>query len=78
MKLNKKNSSSFVLILILSLMVCTLTWFLIEQIFTMAGLSFSLSVGPIGFDISVLAVYIRFNPGTVLGLPAGYFIFKSL
>jgi hypothetical protein len=26
----------------------------------------------------VLAVHLRVNPGTIIGLPCGYFIFRSL
>ncbi|MFP4383211.1 MAG: hypothetical protein ACLFST_06305 [Spirochaetia bacterium] len=78
MKLTKKNSGPLTLLIILSMVVCTLAWYIIERISAAAGAPFSLSVGPIGFDIGVLAVHLRVNPGTIIGLPCGYFVFKSL
>lgn len=65
-------------ILVLACLVGTLGWDLLERMVELAGLSLSLQAGPVGFDIGVLLVYMRVNPGTLLGLPAGFLVFRSL
>ena len=41
------------------------------------GLESPLTLGPIGFDLSVLAVWLSINPGSVLGAVLGYLLFRS-
>ncbi len=78
MKLNKKNQSAFILIIVLSILAGSFTWFIIEIIFKNIGLPFSLSTGKMGFDIEIISFYINVNPGTILGMIAGYYIFKAV
>jgi len=59
----------------------TLLWELLIRIMLAAGfapgLAEILSSDPVGFDISVIALYIRINPGTVLaGLATWLFVRK--
>jgi hypothetical protein len=60
----------------------TLLWELTMRILQAAGfapgLAEILTTGPVGFDISVIALYIRLNPGTIAGGAITYFIVKKL
>lgn len=78
MKLLKKHLGVFLLLIFLGLFIGTLAWFIVERIFTEAGLPFSLETGPIGFDIGVLSMSLEVNPGSLLGAAAGILLFRSL
>lgn len=78
MKLTKKNLNPLIYVVILCTLAGTLAWFILEIIFTSIGLPFSLSTGRIGFDLQILAFYLNVNPGTVLGIAAGFFVFKAV
>ena len=78
MKLIKKNIQPLILIITLCTLGGSFAWFILEIIFTSAGLSFSLSTGRIGFDLEIIAFYLNVNPGTVLGIAAGFFVFKAI
>ncbi len=78
MKLTKKHVGAFLLLVLLGMFIGTLAWDIIERIFAQAGLPFSLETGPIGFDIGVLSVYLKINPGSFLGAAGGILLFRSL
>jgi hypothetical protein len=78
MKLIKKHVGAFLLLVLLGIFIGTLAWDIIERIFAQAGLPFSLETGPIGFDIGVLSVYMKINPGSFLGAAGGILLFRSL
>lgn len=78
MKLTKKHVGAFLLLVLLGMFIGTLAWDIIERIFAQAGLPFSLETGPIGFDIGVLSVYLKINPGSFLGAAGGVLLFRSL
>lgn len=78
MKLIKKNLQPLLLLLFLGLLIGTLSWDILERLAAAAGLPFSLSVGPVGFDLEVISFFIRFNPGTFLGAAGGILLFRSL
>jgi hypothetical protein len=42
------------------------------------GYDVHLGVGPVGFDLSVLAVSLVVNPGTLLGALGGLVLFRVL
>ncbi len=75
MKLNNRNLSTFLLLLFLGMLVGTLAWEVLERVLGAVGLAFSLQAGPVGFDAGVIAVSIRANPGTFLGIPLGLLVF---
>ena len=75
MKFTKKNSSLFVLLFLMGLVTGSLAWELLERIIGLAGGSLDLGVGPVGLDLDVLAIYIKINPGSLLGAAAGVFFF---
>jgi hypothetical protein len=77
-KLIKKNLQPLLLFIFLGLLIGTLSWDIIERLAATAGLPFSLSVGPVGFDLEVISFFIRFNPGTFLGTAGGVLLFRSL
>ena len=82
MILNKKNISFFILILILGLIIGSFIWELIERIIHLFPntISFTLTMKkPYRlFDFYVLAIDLRVNPGTIIGIIAGFFIFKGI
>lgn len=78
MKLTKKNLNPLIYVVILSTLAGSFAWFILEIIFSALGLPFSLSTGRIGFDLEIIAFYLNVNPGTVLGIAAGFFIFKAI
>ncbi|MCK5200504.1 MAG: hypothetical protein KAR21_19245 [Spirochaetales bacterium] len=78
MKLTKKNMQPLILIIVLCTLGGSFAWFILEIIFAAAGLPFSLSTGRIGFDLEIIAFYLNINPGTVLGMAAGFFVFKAI
>ena len=78
MKLTKKNRSSLVLVLILGLLIGTLSWEVLERIIALTGRQLDLSIGPVGFDLHVVSVWIRLNPGSFLGTIAGIILFTRL
>jgi len=78
MKLTKKNVNPLVYVVILSTLAGSFAWFILEILLFSLGLPFSLSTGRIGFDLDIIAFYLEVNPGTVLGIIAGFFIFKTI
>ncbi len=78
MKLTKKNINSLILVVLLSTLGGSFAWFILEIIFASLGLPFSLSTGRIGFDLEIIAIYLNVNPGTVLGITGGFFVFKAI
>lgn len=60
------------LIFILAILAGTLGWEVLVSILALGGLELELSTGPVGFDVEVLSFYLEVNPGTFIGLFAGY------
>ncbi|TVR89047.1 MAG: hypothetical protein EA428_11045 [Spirochaetaceae bacterium] len=75
---NKTNRAVLIKVLVLACLVGTLGWDLVERIVQVAELSMSLQAGPVGFDIGVIQLYVRMNPGTLLGIPAGFLVYRRL
>ena len=65
-------------VLVLCLIVGTLAWEVLERILRMSGVPLDLTVGPIGFDIGILAVWLEANPGTLLGIVPAILLFRRL
>lgn len=42
------------------------------------GLESPLTVGPVGFDLGAIALWISVNPGSFLGLALGFLLFRSV
>ena len=78
MKLTTKTLGSFLLFLLLGLVIGSVAWEIVERLINAAGLSLSLSIGPVGFDLRVLAVWIRLNPGSLLGAAGGIILWRNL
>ncbi len=57
-------------------LLATLIWELTERVFALLALSFSLSIGPFGVDIHVLAISVYCNFGSLIGIIIVYFIAK--
>jgi hypothetical protein len=78
MKLTTKTLGPFLLFLLLGLVIGSVAWEIVERLVNVAGLSLSLSIGPVGFDLRVLAVWVRLNPGSLLGAAGGIILWRSL
>ena len=78
MKLNKKNMPSLFLILFLGFIIGSLSWELVERILITFNIAINWEIGPLGFDLNVLSFYIKFNPGSALGIIGGLFLFREV
>ncbi len=77
MKLNKRTMSTLLVLLFLFITVGTLSWELLERILATTGLQIDWSVGPIGFDLRVLALTMQLNPGSLAGILVAFRTFRS-
>ncbi len=78
MKLTGRNRSTFLMLMAVGLLTGALAWELLERILSHLGYDLHLGVGPVGFDLSVLAVSLVVNPGTLVGLLGGVVLFLLL
>jgi hypothetical protein len=78
MKLNSRNRSTFLTFLGLGFLVGTLGWEVLERIVQRTGFELALGIGPVGFDLSVLSVFVKINPGTFIGILGGIFLFRVM
>jgi hypothetical protein len=78
MKLSGRTRSTFVLFLLLGVLIGSLAWELLERILARFSLELGLSLGPVGFDLAVLAFSLVINPGSVLGALGGALLFRLL
>ncbi|MCF7927890.1 MAG: hypothetical protein K9L68_02635 [Spirochaetales bacterium] len=78
MKLSKRSSGTFFLFLFLGLLIGTLAWEVFLQIFLPPDTQSLWSVGPVGFDLHALSIWVRINPGSLMGIPAGIILFRRL
>jgi hypothetical protein len=78
MKLNSRNRSTFLIFLGLGFLIGTLGWEVLERIVQRMGFELALGIGPVGFDLSVLSVFIKINPGTFIGILGGIFLFRVM
>ena len=78
MKLTGRNRSTFLLFLIAGALVGGLAWELLERVLSVFGYDLRLAAGPVGFDLSVLAVSLTVNPGTLLGAVVGIVLFRLM
>jgi hypothetical protein len=78
MKLNGKNLPTFMRLFFICIVVATIAWELVERLLALGGVSLDLSLGPIGFDIQVIAFSLQVNPGTLLGIIPAIILFKRL
>ena len=78
MKLTGRNRGAFLSFLVAGLLVGGLAWELLERVLAALGYELHLGVGPVGFDLSVLAVSLVVNPGTLLGALGGLVLFRVL
>ena len=76
MKLNSKNLPVLFRLLLLSMVVATIAWELIERLVAIAGGALDLSLGRIGFDIGVIALWVQANPGTLIGIVPAVILFR--
>jgi hypothetical protein len=78
MKLTSRNRSTFLTFLGLGFVVGTLGWEVLERIVQRMGFELALGIGPVGFDLSVVSVYVKINPGTFIGILGGIFLFRVM
>lgn len=78
MKLTGRNRPTFLLFLLAGLLVGGLAWELAERVLSQFGVPLRVGIGPVGFDLEVLAVSLTVNPGTFLGALVGLVMFRIL
>ncbi len=78
MKITQKYIKYLYFFIILGIVIGSLFWEILERLISMGGINLDLSVGPVGFDISVLSVYLKINPGSFLGAAGGWFFIKKV
>jgi hypothetical protein len=78
MKLTKSTYPRLVGLVAAFIVLTTVAWDVVEALVRLLGGSLDLSVGPIGFDAGVFAVWMRPNPGTVLGVLPGVLVFRAI
>lgn len=78
MKYSTRNRGVLLRLILLGLLAGTLAWDLCERVLVHAGLIIDLGIGPVGFDIHVLAVSVYLNPGTLMGIIGGWILFRRL
>jgi hypothetical protein len=78
MKLSARTLSSMLLLCLVGMVVGTLAWEVVERILGRVGVALDLSIGPVGFDLAVVAVQLRANPGSFIGLAAAALLARSL
>ena len=80
MTLNKRSLPTLILCLILGMVIGSLAWEVFERVLSQLGLDFSLTMKEALelFDLYVLAVTFRANPGTLLGAFGGMFLFTRI
>ncbi len=77
MKITQKYLKYLYLFIILGIVIGSLCWEILERLIASTGINLDLSVGPVGFDISVLSVYLKINPGSFIGAVCGWFLIKK-
>ncbi len=79
MDLKKKNFPVLLGFLFLGMIIGSLGWEIIERITASMGSGLSLTMKePVGFDLYVLALWVRANIGTIIGAVCGVILFKVL
>ncbi|MFP4114805.1 MAG: hypothetical protein ACOC1I_03730 [Spirochaetota bacterium] len=78
MKLTAKTLPILTRLLVLCLLIGTLAWELAERLLELAGVTIDLTVGPVGFDIEVIALSVMANPGTIVGILPAILLFRKL
>ena len=78
MKLTKKNSAVFIAVVFLGLLIGSLAWEIVEHLFGFIDIDIALSVGPIGFDLDVFALWLKVNPGSFIGASGSILFFRRL
>ena len=78
MKLNARNRPTLIRLTLLGILTGSLAWGLLEALLRLFGFSLSLELGPVGFDLYILSLWLRINPGSLFGLIGGMLLFRSL
>lgn len=78
MKLNRGSRPTFLLFLGLGLLIGSLAWEVLERVLEQGGVELALGVGPVGFDLHVLALSVMVNPGTLVGALGAVVLFRLM
>lgn len=78
MKLTKKQLPHLLGLIFAGIVVGTLIWELLAVLAEAGGFDLRLTVGPIGFDVTVLAVWLQLNPGSLAGGIGGALLFRKI
>lgn len=64
------------MLLLLSVIVGSLAWEILERLLAQIQLRPGLAIGPFGMDLSVFRFDVKLNPGSFAGIWLGAFLFK--
>ena len=78
MKITQKYLKYLYLFIILGIVIGSLSWEILERLISRGGFNIDLSVGPVGFDISVISFYLKINPGSFIGAAGAWFFLKKM
>jgi hypothetical protein len=78
MKLSSRNRSTFLVFLGLGFLIGSLAWEVLERILLAMDIELALGIGPVGFDLSVIKLFVEVNPGTCVGVLGGIILFRLL
>ncbi len=78
MKITQKYLKYLYLFIILGIVTGSLSWEILERLINKGGFNIDLSVGPVGFDISVISFYLKINPGSFIGAAGAWFFLKKM
>jgi hypothetical protein len=80
MVFNKKNLKTYALFLVFGLLIGSLLWEVLERVLHQVGIGLTLTPEKAlqVFDIYVLSMSVRANPGSLIGAIGGTIFFKLL
>ena len=78
MKLTRKALPTLMGLLLLGFVAGTLAWEVVERLAGAVGLALDLGIGPVSLDLHAVAVTLRANPGSLVGMVGGGLLFRGL
>jgi hypothetical protein len=78
MKLSKKNRSFLFAFMGLGILIGSLAWEVLERVLSQVGINMALGIGPVGLDLAVFSFSLLINPGALIGIAGGIFLFRFL
>jgi hypothetical protein len=78
MRLTAKTLGTLAIVSLLGLSAGTLAWELAERLLSHVGVGLQVGLGPLGFDLHAITLWVRLNPGSALGVGGAALLFRAL